>query len=147
MLSEVRALLYNYQQQQQSAMNNVYGLLRLEKDSQGHALIGLGPTFDKGTAAEHFIFDSGARLSFGLTLQERGQGTRLLGYRVHYAAPEDKHPSFIRFDLNRAIHQSPLLEPMCHLHPGHDEIRLPSVPLDPVHVLELVLYVVDSQFQ
>jgi hypothetical protein len=145
-MSQLRALLYNFQQEQQYAKNNVYDLIRFDKDKQGRTVVSLGPTFDKGLESEHFKFDSGARLSFGLSLQDGKDSSRLLAYRVQYVAPTGKHPSFIRFDLNKVVHETPLLEPMCHMHPGHDDIRLPSVVLEPVHVLELVLYVIESQF-
>jgi hypothetical protein len=143
---ELRAFLYRFQQSQNSTFNNVYGLLTIDKDTPRRALVNLGPSFDKGETTDHFRFDSGARLSFGITLAADDRESRLLGYRFHYVAPDGKSPTFIRFDLNRELHSSPLMEPLCHMHPGHDDIRLPSVVMHPLHVLEVVLYVVHPQF-
>src|SRR5437867_8413329 len=63
--SEMRAYLY-HRSEEMNTRNNPYGLLKLHADDS-RALIVLGPEFDKGPTPEHFHFDSGARLSFGLT--------------------------------------------------------------------------------
>jgi hypothetical protein len=147
LFSELRAFLYRFQQTQDLTVNDVYSLLRIKiKGTPRRALVNLGPSFDKGETTEHFRFDSGARLSFGITLDTDDKESRLLGYRFHYVSPEGKSPAFIRFDLSRELHGSPLIEPLCHMHPGHDDIRLPSIVMDPLHVLELVVHVVHPQF-
>ncbi len=89
-------------------------------------------------------FDSGARLSFGLTLQEDGKRSRLVSFRYQYNMPEGKSPSFLRFDLNHAAHENPLMEPLCHLHPGLDEVRLPFSVHHPLEILDRMFFVVDK---
>ena len=51
-------------------------------DSTDETLINLGPTIDKGPTNTHFLFKSGARLSFGLILRsDTSQHSSLVAYR------------------------------------------------------------------
>ena len=97
--------------------NNVHGILRKVESRQG-VLITLGPTFDSGPTDQHFHHESGARLSFGLTLREANKRCGLVAYRFQLNLPEGHAFSFYRFDLNGKRHAEPLLEPRCHIHPG-----------------------------
>src|SRR5271169_3296498 len=67
-LSEIRAYLLRRSGEMNNAKNNPIQSLKL-KETNGAAVIVLGPTIDNGPTPEHFKFDSGARLSFGLTLR------------------------------------------------------------------------------
>jgi hypothetical protein len=103
--------------------------------------INLGPTIDKGETAEHFRFRSGARLSFGITVRDRNQHSELFAYRFDYRAPD----RFLRFDLNGKPHPNPLREPRAHLHPGAEDIRVPTPPLTPIEVLDLLFFAVEAE--
>jgi hypothetical protein len=122
--------------------NNLYAILKTVK-SGDLGTITLGPQFDKGPTESHFYARSGARLSFGITLREGNGRCRLVAYRFHFHLPEGAIPHFYRFDLNDRAHSTPLVEPRSHLHPGHDDIRLPTPVLNPIAVLDRVFYVID----
>ena len=112
-------------------------------DFHGLVSIYLGPGIDKGPTTDHFVFDSGAHLSFWLTVRETGSGFSLVAYRFHYSSPAGSSPAFLRFDLNRQAHNDPLTEPRCHLHPGLDDVRLPLPVLDPLEVLDRIFFVIE----
>jgi hypothetical protein len=81
-LSEIRAYLLR-RSEEMVTKNNPGQLLKL-RESNGAALIVLGPTIDKGPTPDHFRFDSGARLSFGLTLRKVDRRWQLVSFRYHY---------------------------------------------------------------
>jgi hypothetical protein len=118
-------------------------LKRTEPQRSGFVSIDLGPTIDKEPTPDHFFFDSGARLSVGVTLRENGSGSSLVAFRFHYVLPDNSSLRFLRFDLNEQAHQDPLMEPRCHLHPGLDEVRLPLPVLDPFEVLDRIFFVIE----
>jgi len=142
-VSSIRAYLIR-RAGEMSLENNPWTSLKFKEASRGVWLIALGPTIDKGDTPDHFHFDSGARLSFGLTLQEDGKRSRLVSFRYQYNMPEGKSPSFLRFDLNHATHENPLMEPLCHLHPGLEEVRLPFSVHHPLEILDRIFFVVDK---
>jgi len=127
-----------------SVENNPWKFLKFSGSSEGAWLITMGPTIDRGDTEEHFHFDTGARLSFGLTLQEEGSKSRLLSFRYQYNLPDGKSPRFLRFDLNRSAHADPLQEPLCHLHPGLEEARLPFFIHSPLEILDRIFFVIDK---
>lgn len=141
-LSEIRAYLLR-RSEEMNCDNNPIKLLKFREEGHGMALIALGPTFDKGSTPQHFHFDSGARLSFGVTLREVGQDCELVSFRFHYQFPDDLTPKYLRFDLNEAAHEDPLSEPRCHLHPGLEHVRLPVSLLDPIEILDRIFFVID----
>jgi hypothetical protein len=126
-----------------AADNNPWVSLEFTKASKGVWLITMGPTIDQGETPDHFHFDSGARLSFGLTLKEDGNRSRLVSFRYQYNLPDTKSPRFLRFDLNPATHENPLTEPLCHLHPGLEDVRLPWSLHHPLEILDRIFFVVD----
>lgn len=141
-LSQIRAYLIR-RSEEINTHNNAIQLLRLRKEGHGLAYIALGPTIDNGPTGSHFYFDSGARLSFGLTLREIGKKSELVSFRFHYERSEGHSPRFFRFDLNEKLHPDPLSEPRCHLHPGLDTVRIPFSLYDPIAVLDQIFFVVD----
>jgi hypothetical protein len=124
--------------------NNVYRILR-KVESRQRVVITLGPTFDDGQTDQHFHLESGARLSFGLTLREANGRCALVAYRFQLNFPEGHAPSFYRFDLNDKGHAKPLLEPRCHIHPGLENVRLPLPALTPVEVLDRIFLVIEPE--
>jgi hypothetical protein len=130
-----------------STTNNPWNSLKFREVTNGVWLITLGPTIDKGLTLDHFKFDSGARLSFGLTLREHEHSTRLVSFRFQYQLPDGTSPNFLRFDLNPAAHENPLTEPLCHLHPGLEDVRLPLSLHDPLEILDRIFFVVDRNLK
>ena len=125
------------------ARNDLYALLRRTNDPNGLALFSLGPQIDKADSAGHFHFPSGARLSFGITLRH-GTPCSLVSFRFHYQLADSSSPAFLRFDLNPDLHQDPLTEPRCHLHPGLDHVRLPTPALTPFEVLDRIFFALEG---
>jgi len=126
----LRAHLFERSQDMQT-WNDVDSKLKKAPNRDGSVSISLGPSIDKGRTPVHFHFDSGARLSFGITLREARSGSYLVAYRFHFHLPTERLPEFLRFDLNPQVHDNPLGEPRCHLHPGQEPVRLPLPALDP----------------
>ena len=104
--------------------------------------IGLGPTIDKGLTDTHFRFKSGARLSFGLTLRsDARQHSYLVAYRFDYRTENTVH----RFDLNKVHKRNRLKEPRGHLHPGSDHQRVPTPPLAPIEILDILFFAIEPE--
>jgi hypothetical protein len=84
----------------------------------------------------------GATFYFGVTLRcpDKGEPLQLVAYRFQIDLPEGSMPKFLRFDLNSASHQDPVVEPRCHLHPGNDDLRTPAPLLHPVEVLQILIF-------
>ena len=141
-LSEIRAYLLR-RSEEMNTKNNPIKLLRLRQTDEA-ALIVLGPAIDKGPTPEHFHFDSGARLSFGLTLRGVDGASKLVSFRYHYQLPANRTPEFLRFDLNDAPDADPLSEPRCHLHPGLEKVRIPFSLHDPFEILDRIFFVLEK---
>ena len=140
--SDIRAYLLR-RSEEMNCRNNPIQLLKL-RETNGVALIALGPTIDKGSTPEHFHFDSGARLSFGLTLREVDRESQLVSFRYHYQLPAAGSPEYLRFDLTDAPHQDPLMEPLCHLHPGLEDVRIPLSLHHPFDILDRIFFVLEK---
>lgn len=142
-VSEIRGYLIR-RADEMSVANNPWVSLKFTKASKDAWLIALGPTIDKGDTHDHFHFDSGARLSFGLTLRGEGHATRLISFRYQYELPDASSPAFLRFDLNHSAHENPLYEPLCHLHPGLEGVRLPLSLHHPIEILDRIFFTIDK---
>jgi hypothetical protein len=139
-LASIRVYLLK-QNSEVDQVNNIYQLLK-EKKSGPVGLIALGPEFDAGPTDFHYRLRSGSRLSFGITLHESNSRCSLVAYRFHLHIGGNKGPTFFRFDLNRSAHVHPLVEPRSHMHPGQDNVRLPSPALEPLEVLDRIFHVI-----
>ena len=124
--------------------NNVHKLLK--RIASHHVTsISVGPPFEKGPPDLYFYLESGARLSFGITLRESNGRCSLVAYRFHLSLPEGQSPAYYRFDLNEKAHKTPLTEPRCHYHPGVDNVRLPCPALTPLEVFDRIFMVIEPQ--
>ena len=145
LFTQIRGYLFRRSQEMRTE-NNAYKLLSY-RPSKDLAEIELGPMIDKGSTPEYFHFDSGARLSFGLTLREVERGSEVVSFRYHYAFPEGRSPQYLRFDLNDGPHTDPLAEPRCHLHPGIDNVRIPFSVHNPIEILDRIFFVLETAAQ
>lgn len=127
--------------------NDVASLIKMTKDHSGLVLITLGPQFDAGLTAAHFRFDSGARLSFGITLRPGIGASFLVSFRFHLHFAARHSPEFLRFDLNREKHAEPLSEPRCHLHPGMNGVRLPLPVMDAFEILDRIFFAIEPTLE
>jgi hypothetical protein len=139
-LASIRVYLADQNLERHEA-NNIHQIVK-QKMSDPVGLITLGPEFDNGPTEMHYRFKSGARLSFGITLREANGRCSLVAYRFHLHVGGDAGPTFYRFDLNRSTHETPLLEPRSHIHPGRDDIRLPCPALEPLEILDRIFDVI-----
>lgn len=144
--TKLRAYLIK-QSDEMHVNNDVSAALKMYREQENNVLISLGPSFDKGPTSEHFYFDSGARLSFGVTLQQSASRSSLVAFRFHLHLPTGRSPEYLRFDLNPQAHADPLSEPRCHLHLGLDKVRLPLPVLGPFEILDRVFFVVEPALQ
>ncbi len=138
---QIRAYLFQ-RSHETSVKNNAYQLLSFYA-SRDVTEIELGPAIDKGPAREHFHFDSGARLSFGLTLREVERGSQVVSYLYQFVFPDGQSPQYLRFDLNKGPRPDPLAEPRCHLHPGIADVRIPFSVHNPIEIFDRIFFVLE----
>jgi hypothetical protein len=100
--------------------------------------------FVRATAPElagHFLRDDGGVVHFALTVREqRGRPLDLIAYGFEVYFPDRQPIAFVRFDLNDRRHSNADLGLRAHLHPGHEDLQLPSPLLPPIDALTFVLY-------
>jgi len=137
---------YLYDQCKNNAFHHdIYSKIKFQSpDKAGMALITLGPSIDKETTEDHIHFESGSRLSFGITIREVAGSSELVSYRFHHAFTSGHSPAFLRFDLNGEEHSEPLREPRSHLHPGIESVRMPTPVLHPVEILDRVFFAIEA---
>jgi hypothetical protein len=88
-----------------------------------------------------FVREDGAVVHFHLTVLERpGMPIELDSYGFEIYFPERDPISFVRFDLNPRGHSNEHQGLRSHLHPGHEDLQLPSPMLSPVEALNFLLY-------
>ena len=141
-MSQIRAYLLR-RSEEMKTKNNPIQILKFYEEND-FVQIDLGPSIDKGPTDGHLHLDSGARLSFGLTLREVDGKSQVLAFRYHYHFPDGHAPQYLRFDLNKAPHDDPLAEPRCHLHPGIDDVRLPFSVHNPIEILDRIFFVLEK---
>lgn len=90
---------------------------------------------------ERFIRDDGAVIHFALTVRQRGGAPLdLVAYNFEVYFPSQQPIAFLRFDLNDRRHSNDDLGLRAHLHPGNDDLQLPSPLLSPLDALNFLIY-------
>lgn len=89
-----------------------------------------------------FERSDGLRCNFKINLRKSDKHLELLSYAMHVDAPgDDVHPRFLRWEFQPArkpgVHA--IREPLAHLHPGHDRVRVPSPVLSPRELVAVFL--------
>jgi hypothetical protein len=133
-------------------VNGVYDvgqLLRLTASSRSgdpnvFALTG-GPKdlrrVDSPKRAERFLRDDGAVIHFALVVRERQEAPLdLVAYGFEIYFPSQQPIAFVRFDLNDRKHSNDDLGLRAHLHPGNEDLQLPSPLLSPLDALNFLIY-------
>jgi hypothetical protein len=131
----LRKLLQDSEQSETS--NNVFKLLRQSRKS---GAITLGPANDCEATSEHFLFDRGSRLSFALTLRQVQGAWALVAFVFDLHFADGHQPAFLRFCPRGETHEDPVREPLLHLHPGNDHMRVPCGFLHPQLILSWILH-------
>ena len=132
----------------QNGMHSVKKLLRLTPDPNGRPLcwVVTGGPIGFGRVAEpdpetRFVRTDGGIVHFQMTLVERDAGSvEVLAYGFEVYFPSRQPIAFVRFDLNFRGHGNDEAGLRSHLHPGNDDLQLPSPVLEPREAVLLVLY-------
>ena len=131
-----------------NGMYTVKKLLRLTPDPEGHpsCWVLTGGPLDFGRTADpdldtHFVRADGGVVHFAMTLREGdARNVEVLAYGFEVYFPSREPIAFVRFDLNVRGHGNDEAGLRSHLHPGNDDLQLPSPVLAPLEALLLVLY-------
>jgi hypothetical protein len=132
-----------------NAPYDVSKLLRLTRGGRSggsdvFAITGGPKEFLRATAprpGDHFVRDDGGVVHFSLEIQEiHGSPLGLIAYNFEVYFPDRQPIPFVRFDLNDRGHSNDDLGLRAHVHPGHDDIQLPSPLMPPLEALKFVLY-------
>jgi hypothetical protein len=129
---------YLVEQNRRLNATNRYDLLKIAKTQNDVALLNVGPTIDQGPSATHFNFPSGSRLSFGVAVRATtNTDAELISYRFQINGSSGH---YIRFDLAAFRHNDPVAEPRCHIHPDSSDIRIPTLPMAPLTLLDYIFF-------
>lgn len=91
--------------------------------------------------AERFLRDDGAVIHFALVVRERPAAPLdLVAYGFEIYFPSQLPIAFVRFDLNDRRHSNDDLGLRAHLHPGNEDLQLPSPLLSPLDALNFLIY-------
>jgi hypothetical protein len=87
-----------------------------------------------------FVRRDGLSCHFLINLLETPTGLQLLSYAFHVDAPGST-PAFLRWEyaVSRKAGVDAVKEPLAHLHPGHDDVRLPAPVLGPREIIAVFL--------
>lgn len=133
-------------------VNGSYDVSRLLRLASGgrsggpdvFAITGGPKEFSRATVArpgDHFVRDDGGVVHLSLEVRQfQDRPLELIAYDFEVYFPDRRPIPFVRFDLNDRGHSNDDLGLRAHLHPGHDDILLPSPFLPPIEALGFVLY-------
>lgn len=117
----------------------------MKPDNLGAAVISGGIRAETWAEGGQFERNDGARFNFSIVVSyPKKKDPTLTAYHFNLAFAGIHSPIFVRFDLNegkfvtpeRNTTQSPLL---CHSHPGHGDMTVPSPVLSPEEILDIIL--------
>lgn len=145
-LGEVRAALTKAYNEDKLAtpMHGIWDVVRIVSPPEGApvnavAIVGGTKSYDRAPEDAELSRTDGAWFHFSMTLLDHHDGTlEVLAYVFEIVSHTWK-PLFLRFDLNLEGHHNDERGIRSHLHPGHEDILLPSPVLDPLEALELML--------
>lgn len=88
-----------------------------------------------------FARSDGLTCNFAIAVRENDDHLELLSYVLHLecTAPTMAGPKFLRFEYSpsRKDGVSAVKEPLAHMHPGHDHVRIPSPVFSPSELITL----------
>lgn len=90
-----------------------------------------------------FVRQDGVACNFKIVVRELNRKLELLSYVLHLDAPKGHAvgPQFLRWEYapQRKTNVDAVKEPLAHLHPGHDQVRVPSAVLSPRELITVFL--------
>jgi hypothetical protein len=117
--------------------------LKARSMHQGACCIeGGDPSRSRDPAGKRLRRSDGAWFDFSITVREGGPQLEVLTYRFEIRFAPGNGAPFMRFDRNLPEISAGTLgtEPRSHLHPGHDDLRVPTPQMSPAEVMRLLLY-------
>ncbi|MEM9540502.1 MAG: hypothetical protein AAGA60_13500 [Cyanobacteria bacterium P01_E01_bin.42] len=87
----------------------------------------------------------GCWFDFSILLNSDRKPVEILGFDFEIRFPEKYGVTFLRFDLNPPKHRNEERGMRFHIHPGHEDLMIPSSPLSPLEILSLFLYGITPQ--
>jgi hypothetical protein len=132
----------------QNGLYTVKKLLRLTPDPKhgpSYWVLTGGPIDFRRTAEPdpetRFVRTDRGIVHFQLTLREcDARSIEVIAYGFEVYFPSRDPIAFVRYDLNFRGHDNDEAGLRSHLHPGNDDLQLPSPVLEPLEALLLVLY-------
>lgn len=124
----------------------IHQLLKHDRASEPkhHVIVGGQKNFNRDKDLPHFQRDDGAWFDFAITIAQPKKGTvDLIGYNFEIRFERehnDRRPRFVRFDLNPPGHANEERDIRAHIHPGDDDLQVPSPLMSPLEVLQILLY-------
>jgi hypothetical protein len=94
-------------------------------------------SYDRDRSTAHLVRDDGAWFDFTITVREHAGKLDLITYNFEICFPYAMGAPFLRFDLNIPEHRNQQRELRSHLHPGSDDIYVPSPKMHPAELIAL----------
>lgn len=123
--------------------HEIFKLLKLSSTGKGEtAILGGEKNFQRTRDKAHFARADGAWFDFTITVAHAGRDKSLIlvAYDFEIRFPEHVKPTFVRFDLNQPGHDNETLGLRSHLHPGSDDLSVPSPLMSPLEILDVILH-------
>jgi hypothetical protein len=107
-----------------------------------YCIEGGDPTRSRDPDGSHLRRSDGAWFNFSIAVRENDSLLEVLTYRFEICFPTGIGAPFMRFDHNLPEEDAgkPADEPRSHLHPGHDELRVPTPQMSPEELTRILLY-------
>jgi hypothetical protein len=126
-------------------IHEIHNLLKLAQTKQNGKelweIVGGQRNFKRLKKNPHFERCDGCWFDFSILIQETSKkSAEAIGFDFEIRFPEDFSVNFLRFDLNFPQHDNEMRGMRFHIHPGSDDLMIPSPPLCPLEILHLFLY-------
>jgi len=120
--------------------DNVAGQLRAGGlHANAYCIAGGEKNQERDRVRRHFKRNDGAWFDFTITVREHGGQLELLAYDFEIRFPSGAGTPFLRFDLNLPGHRNQDRDLRSHLHPGSDDVQVPTPLMTPIEVLALLI--------
>lgn len=112
---------------------------RGERVTDAFDLVGGRRNFDRDPALADLRTPDGGWITFSAVLRPNRETLEILAYTFERVFRSDAQPRFVRFDYNVLDHDNDKRGLRSHVHPGNDDMQLPSPILAPHELIELLL--------
>ena len=112
---------------------------RGERVTDAFDLVGGRRNFDRDPALADLRTPDGGWITFSAVLRPNRETLEILAYTFERVFRSDAQPRFVRFDYNVPDHDNDKRGLRSHVHPGNDDMQLPSPILAPHELIELLL--------